>query len=97
MHDSMAVKAKSDRTFDPLSEHGSSAWCGAVLGKTSDWLRKNRVALEADGFSKVCRLVGLTLKADVRARISKRPRYADIATKDQAPPMAQNKERFDRF
>jgi hypothetical protein len=97
MHDSEDGKAKPDRTFDPLSEYGSNAWCGAVLGKTTDWFRKNRVTLEADGFPKVCRLVGLTVKADVRAWISKRRRYADMAVKDQAPTMAKNKERLDRF
>jgi hypothetical protein len=41
----------------------------AGVGKTTDWVRKNRVALETDGFPKVCRLVGLTVKADVRAWI----------------------------
>jgi hypothetical protein len=70
MHDS---NAKPDRTFDPLSEYGSSTWCRAVLGKITEWFRKNRVTLEANGFPKVCGLVGLTVKVDVRARIRLRP------------------------
>jgi hypothetical protein len=86
-----------DRTFDPLSEYGSNAFCAAVLGKSTVWFRTNRAALEMDGFPKACKIVGLTVKADVAAWIAKRRRYADTAAKGQAPAKVEDKTRYDRL
>lgn len=88
---------KVDRTFDPLAAYGSLAWCAAALGKSTDWFRKNRTALEAEGFPKVCTIVGLTVKADVFAWITRRRRYSDVTAKDRPAPRGENKERFDLF
>lgn len=93
----VSSKKIPDRTFDPLSEYGSHAWCAAVLGKSTDWFRKNREALEAAGFPRVCKIVGHTIKADVRAWITKRRQYSDVAAKDRRPPSQRNKERFEFF
>ncbi len=80
------ISTRLDGTFDPLSEYGSHAWCAAVLGKATDWFRKNRETLEAGGFPKECRVVRLTIKADVRAWITRRRRYADVVAKDYRIP-----------
>lgn len=89
------TKPKTDRTFDPLSEYGSHAWCAAVLGKSTDWFRKNREALEAAGFPRVCRIVGQTIKADVRAWITKRRQYSDEAAKVRPAPKREDRTRYD--
>jgi hypothetical protein len=88
-------KTGHDRTFDPLSEYGSSAWCAAVLGHAPDWLRKNREALEAEGFPKACEIVRLTVKADVLAWITKRRQYADNAAQDRYTPKVEDRTRYD--
>ena len=89
------TKPKTDRTFDPLSEYGSHAWCAAVLGKSTDWFRKNREELEAVGFPRVCRIVGQTIKADVRAWITKRRQYSDEAAKVRPAPKREDRTRYD--
>lgn len=91
----MVSKPKADQTFDPLSEYGSNAWCATVLGKSTDWFRKNRAMLEAEGFPRVCRIVGHTIKADVRAWITKRRQYSDIALKDLPVLKLEDKTRYD--
>ena len=92
MHDS---NSKQDPTFDPMSEYGSRAYCAAVLGRSQSWFLTNRAKLEVEGFPKPCKIVGLTLKADVAAWISKRRRYADVTANDLPPPKAESKGRLD--
>lgn len=71
---------KHDRTFSDLAQYGSPAWCAETLGRSSEWFRRERGALESIGFPRVDPVTGLTLKADVRAWISRRRRYADRAS-----------------
>lgn len=47
------------------------------LGRKVTWLRSNREKLEADGFPRKDKLVGMTLRADLEAWIAKRRRIAD--------------------
>lgn len=54
------------------------------LGRKVTWLRSNRDKLEADGFPRKDRLVGMTLRADLEAWIAKRRRIAD-PVKGQTP------------
>jgi hypothetical protein len=66
-----------DPSLSDAAAYGSIQWCADTLGKTRDWFRKNRPALEADGFPRVDRLVGLTLKSDVHAWLARRRRVTD--------------------
>lgn len=55
-----------DLSFDHCSAYGSAKWCAATLGKSDNWFKVNRLKLEGDGFPKVDRLIGHTLKDDVK-------------------------------
>lgn len=68
---------KHDHTFDEIAAYGSDRYCATVLGKSLDWFKKHRAELEADGFPKIDRLIGLTSKADVEAWLAGRRRLAD--------------------
>lgn len=57
------------------------------LGRKVSWLRTNRAKLEADGFPRKDKLVGMTLRADLEAWIAKRRRIADP---DGAPHKGAN-------
>lgn len=47
------------------------------LGRKVAWLRTHRPKLEADGFPRKDKLIGMTLRADLDAWIAKRRRIAD--------------------
>lgn len=68
---------KHDPSLSEVSAYGSATWCALTLGKSVDWFRKNRAALETDGFPRVDALTGLTIKADVHAWIARRRKVAD--------------------
>lgn len=68
---------KMDRTMEDLSAYASDRWVSGRLGQSVDWLKKNRPALEREGFPQKDGLFGLTLKADIEAFLAKRRRVAD--------------------
>lgn len=47
------------------------------LGRSRDWLRKNRPVLEREGFPAIDSLIGLTCVDDVNAWIARRRKVAD--------------------
>jgi hypothetical protein len=73
----MAQMFDRDRTFDDASAYGSERWVAATLGSSTDWLRKNRPVLESEGLPQIDRLIGLTLKDDVKAFLARRRRVPD--------------------
>lgn len=54
-----------------------------VLGKSRDWLRKNRPVLEREGFPAVDGLIGLTCVDDINAWIARRRKVADVGIVQQ--------------
>ncbi len=61
-----------DHSLDPAAAYGSERWCAQRLGKSYEWFRKARPSLEQEGFPRRDGLVGLTMKADVEAWLSRR-------------------------
>jgi hypothetical protein len=55
----------------------SEADVATMLGRSRDWLRKNRPDLEREGFPTVDGLIGLTCVADIDAWIARRRKVAD--------------------
>lgn len=55
----------------------SEADVAKVLGRSRDWLRKNRADLEREGFPRIDGLIGLTCVADINAWIARRRKVAD--------------------
>ena len=53
-----------------------------MLGRSVNWLRKNRPILEADGFPKKDFLIGLTIRQDIEAWIARRRVVADAVVVD---------------
>lgn len=66
-----------DPSLNPFAAYGSERWCAQRLGKTYEWFRKARVALEAEGFPPRDRLIGMTHKADVETWLARRRVLAD--------------------
>lgn len=66
---------KIDASFTADSHFGTEKWCAATLGRSYDWLVKNIVMLERDGFPKKDPIIGLRNKADVLEWIAKRRKF----------------------
>jgi len=73
----MDSSSSLDRTFSEVSAFGSEAWVATRFGRSTDWLRKTRRKLEAEGFPSPDPMIGLTLKADVDAWLSRRRRISE--------------------
>lgn len=56
-----------------------------TLGRSRDWLRKNRDRLEREGFPAVDGLIGLTCVDDINAWIARRRKVADAVAADNHP------------
>jgi hypothetical protein len=69
----------ADPTFADFAVYGSEKWCAARVGRTYEWFRKARPALEAEGFPRRDRLIGLTHKGDVDTWLSRRRVLTDDA------------------
>lgn len=67
----------TDRSQSSVAAYGSDAWVALRFGRTVQWFRQHRAALEIEGFPRKDRLVGMTLKADVDAWLARRRTVAD--------------------
>ena len=79
-----ATFPKPDATFSETSLAGSRAWVLHTIGRAESWFAKNRRHLEQDGFPKPDALLGLWIKADVRAWMEKRRQVKDAQAQKDA-------------
>ena len=63
---------KIDDTFDEICAFGSTRWVAAKLGRTYDWVLRNRTKLEVDGFPQKDKITNLYHKADVEHWVNSR-------------------------
>ena len=61
-----------------VPEYLSEAEVAVTLGRSRQWLKQTRPALEREGFPRVDALIGLTCRQDVLAWIKRRRRVADV-------------------
>lgn len=63
-----------------------------VLGRSRNWLHRNRPALEREGFPRIDRLIGLTNARDLKAWIARRRMVADVT---KCEPQSARKHALD--
>ena len=68
-----------------------------MLGRSPDWLKANRKALEREGFPRVDSLIGLTCLWDIEAWIARRRQVADALFVGNHPADDTKGENFDAF
>jgi hypothetical protein len=84
---------RPDLTRSTISAYASEALCAEMLGRSRDWFKVNRPRLEREGFPKTDPLIGLTLRADIHAWLSRRSQMAQHVSGRDSPPM----ENLDAF
>lgn len=67
-----------------VPEYLSEAEVAVTLGRSRQWLKQTRAALEREGFPRVDALIGLTCRQDVLAWIKRRRRVADVSEAEAA-------------
>ncbi|MFP5481141.1 MAG: hypothetical protein ACLGIE_15860 [Alphaproteobacteria bacterium] len=62
-----------------VPEYLTEAEVAVTLGRSRQWLKLTRAALEREGFPRVDGLIGLTCRQDVLAWIKRRRRVAEVS------------------
>jgi len=85
----------TDQTASDASLYGSRQWVADTLGMKLSTFDNKRVKLEEQGFPQRDHLVGLYLKADVLAWVSRRRQLADsLRVTTQQEEVTINDERL---